>query len=133
MKISPVTVYRIDWFRLMSELKRGGWSLRAMAAATRISKPVLVGLRNSGAEPKHVAGEALIELWCRVTGLGREQLPMSNDEFKPRRVMPDADWEGGQISCPLCGTAHNVRHNRSEAAANLSAMTPPVSQLTLLS
>ena len=103
---------RIDWFRLMVELKRGGWSLRAMSAATRISKPVLVGLRNSGTEPRHVAGEALIALWCRVTGLGRDHLPMSDAEYKPRSVAPDAAWEGGRISCPVCGMESSVSPRR---------------------
>lgn len=107
--ICPVIMRRIDWFRLMAELKRGGWSLRAMASATCISKPVLVGLRNAGTEPKHVAGETLIALWCRVTGLGRDQLPMSTDEYKPRSVAPDAAWGGGRISCPVCGRENTVR------------------------
>lgn len=130
-KIKPIAVYRVDWFRLMSELKRAGWSLRAMSAATGISKPVLVGLRNYGAEPKHRAGETLIALWCQSTGLGRESIPMETEEYKPRRVMPADGWEGGQISCPLCGTDHNVRPIR-DAVAGLQACTPDLRQLSLV-
>lgn len=129
-KIHPLIITRVDWFRLMSELKRGGWSLRAMASATRISKPVLVGLRNAGAEPKHVAGEALIALWCRVTGLARDKVPMSTEEYRPRRVMPDADWEGGKISCPLCGTEHNVRPSR-EVMPEIPTCAPDARQMPL--
>lgn len=130
-KLHPLVIKRVDWFRLLVELKRAGWSLRGMSAATRISKPVLVGLRNSGAEPKHKAGEALIALWCQVTGLTRDELPMESDEFKPRRVMPSMDWEGGQISCPLCGTDHTVRPIRDTMPAT-PATAPDTRQMTLL-
>lgn len=130
-KIHPLKIKRVDWFRLLVELKRAGWSLRAMSAATSISKPVLVGLRNNGAEPKHKAGEALVELWCHVTGLTRDSLPMESDEYKPRRVMPSDDWEGGQISCPLCGTDHNVRPIR-DTMPETPACAPDSRQLTLL-
>lgn len=130
-KIRPLVIRRVDWFRLMVELKRAGWSLRAMSAATGISKPVLVGLRNSGSEPKHKAGETLVALWCQATGLTREALPMESDEYKPRRVMPTADWEGGQISCPLCGTEHNVRPFK-DAMPEAPSCAPDNRQMTLL-
>lgn len=111
--IRQVRVKRIDWFRVLADLKRAGLSLRNIAALTGLSKTQLIGLRNEDTEPKHLAGEALVVLWGKATNLGRESLPMSGDEFASKRVA--VHRLDGRVTCPLCGTEH-----RSVQESNMS-------------
>lgn len=57
--------HRIDWWRMIEDLRRTGLSLEAIADSTKIPKSTLMGYRNTDAEPKHADGEQLKQLWLR--------------------------------------------------------------------
>ena len=65
---------RVDWFRVLDDLKRLGFSLYAIEAQVSITKSTLIGYKQ-GSEPKHRDGERLIGFWCQSTNRAREELP----------------------------------------------------------
>ena len=72
---------RVDWFRTIVELERQGYTPWAISAAIDVSRSAIVGWHNYYAEPAHDAGERLIALWCQVTGLPREALPLNVEDL----------------------------------------------------
>ena len=56
---------RIDWWKLIEDLRRSGLSMEGIATGTFIPKSTLLGYRNLDAEPKHADGEQLKQLWLR--------------------------------------------------------------------
>ena len=72
------TESRVDWLAILLELGRLGYSNSALAAALRIPRTTLVGWKNSGVEPKHGDGEAVLVLWSRVVGRPVDQAPRTN-------------------------------------------------------
>ncbi len=66
---------RVDWFRVLVDLKRAQLSLRAIEDLTGISRSSLDRYK-AGGEPTHADGERLIQLWCEATGIWRDHLPM---------------------------------------------------------
>lgn len=62
---------KIDWFRIVVDLERKGYSHIAIAAAIDVSKSTMQGWKQ-GATPRWEEGERLIELWVAVTTNGRE-------------------------------------------------------------
>lgn len=70
----PIELH-VEWFRLLADLKRHGFSLRSVREQTGIPESTLRGYA-IGSEPKHMDGEALIMFWCRATDRQREQLPL---------------------------------------------------------
>lgn len=79
---------RIDWFRVLMDLKRAGLSLETIATRIGVSKSGVIGWKNLYAEPKHTDGERLIALWVRETGMPRAGLPL--DEDWPKVGIPTA-------------------------------------------
>lgn len=67
--------YRVNWFLVIVELCRHGYSMVAIAEAVDTPKSTVQGWKQ-GAEPKHCDGEVMISLWCQVTGTARDSLPM---------------------------------------------------------
>lgn len=67
---------RVDWFRLIDDLKRAGKSLYDAGEATGIPTSTIYGYKE-GAEPKHSDGEVLIGYWLRVTGMHRADVPIT--------------------------------------------------------
>lgn len=67
---------RVDWFRLLSDLKRIGFSQNQVAEHTTISRSTIDGWHRRISEPSHAAGERLIAFWCVVMDRPRESLPM---------------------------------------------------------
>lgn len=104
-----ITICRIDWFRLLADLRYQGLTLRVITACTGISKPTLLGLRNQDADPKMHQGELLITLWTRTTGRPASDVPRSGDPRTALKRSYVESWEGGSIHCPLCGTEHSMR------------------------
>lgn len=85
-------VSRIDWFRVLMDLKRAGLSLEAIAAKVGVSKSAVIGWKNLFAEPKHGDGERLIWLWMAHTDHLRTELPLEGDTPKvgiPTAPAPD--------------------------------------------
>lgn len=58
---------RIDWFRVIADLNRAGYSTRGFADSLGIARTTIEGWK-AGAEPKHADGEKLLAWWSQVTG-----------------------------------------------------------------
>lgn len=69
-----INIHKIDWFRILSDMSRSGYSLQDIAEELDVVASTLIGWKK-GASPRHHTGEALIELWCRVNSKGRDELP----------------------------------------------------------
>ena len=57
---------RIDWFRVLTDLDRRGYTLGIVGATLSIPYSTLYAWR-AGGEPRHQEGEAIVGLWARVT------------------------------------------------------------------
>lgn len=68
---------RIDWFRVITEVLRGGHSIQSAADTIDVARTTLIGWKQ-GAEPRYSEGERLVLLWCRLTEKDREELPMTD-------------------------------------------------------
>lgn len=64
-----------DWFRIIIDICRHGYSHAAVAVAVGSPKSTVQGWKQ-GAVPRWNEGERLVCLWSQVTGKGREELPM---------------------------------------------------------
>ncbi|EBY6473968.1 hypothetical protein EU408_11970 [Salmonella enterica subsp. enterica] len=69
-----IASYRLDWFRVITEITRSGVSMQSLAEELDVSRPTLLNWKQ-GAEPRHCDGENLIELWCALTHQERGNLP----------------------------------------------------------
>ncbi|MGK3113594.1 hypothetical protein [Pantoea sp. ME81] len=69
-----INIHKTDWFRVLSDISRAGYSLQKIAYELDVATSTLVGWKQ-GAIPRHHTGEALIAIWMRITGLERDQLP----------------------------------------------------------
>lgn len=67
-------VMRVDWFQVIVDLSRRGYTSQSIADAIDVPKSTFLGWKQ-GAEPKHVEGERLVRLWMELTQQPREQLP----------------------------------------------------------
>lgn len=79
---------RVDWFRLLADLRRLGFSQHQVAEHTAISRSTLLGWHLRTSEPSHAAGERLIEFWQTVMDRPREALPMF-DGYSDRPAKSD--------------------------------------------
>ncbi|NVZ61243.1 hypothetical protein HX867_04035 [Pseudomonas gingeri] len=66
---------RIDWFRVITEVLRSGYSIQGAADEIGVARTTLIGWKQ-GAEPRYSEGERLVLLWCQVTEQDRNELPM---------------------------------------------------------
>lgn len=69
---------RTDWFRILADLQRKDYSNARVSSILDVPGSTLFGWK-SGAEPPHLYGHQLLELWCEVTGLPMVQRPMVLD------------------------------------------------------
>lgn len=65
---------RIDWFRVLADLRRAGLSTIAVGSQLQVPDSTIRGWK-MGSEPRHADGESLVDLWMRVLGRQRAQLP----------------------------------------------------------
>lgn len=84
---------QVDWPRLLDDLRwlLGEPDFAFPDARTPLAKPKLAiqlgmswgAMRNlfDGTEPRHTQGEALIAMWCRLSGKGREFVPICRVSF----------------------------------------------------
>ena len=89
---------RVDWFRVLLDLKRAGCALKEIAAFIAVSKSAVVGWRNLDAEPKHRDGERLIELWLVRTRKPLAELPVVDARG---RTVPNRMRVGVLAASPL--------------------------------
>lgn len=95
------TIARIDWFKVLMDLKRAGLSLKTTAMFVETSKGAVIGWKDQGCEPSYHHGERLLMLWMRATGLNKSDAPVMVDETKIKPgVRPERRYA---IGCPMCG------------------------------
>lgn len=70
---------RVDWFRVLTDLKAQGYSIYQVAEVTGIPRTTLLGYKDLGAEPKHSDGESLLAMWERA------MVPHVPTRSEPRR------------------------------------------------
>lgn len=76
---------RIDWFRVLADLRRAGAPLASVATAIRVPYSTIQGWRQ-GAEPKFADGERLLRLWAGLTGRELAQVPRARQEVAAQRA-----------------------------------------------
>lgn len=79
-RLPPVP--RVDWFHLLSELKRHGMSLEMIGTLIDASKSTVHYWKDGDGEPTHEYGERLIALWCHVTCKERAALPLGQPSIR---------------------------------------------------
>ena len=65
---------KIDWFRVIVDLERSGYSHVSTAFSIGVAKRTVGGWKN-GSRPRFEEGEKLLQLWSRVLGKGQESAP----------------------------------------------------------
>lgn len=73
---------RVNWFRLLADLKRAGFSHYAVAKDLGIPRETVRDWSSRVQEPRHYAGELLIAFWCERMDRPRESVPMF-DPYDP--------------------------------------------------
>ena len=72
---------RVDWFRVLVDLKRRGYHPAAVSSAISVARSTILGWSNNNAEPGHMDGERLIALWMQVTCDERDALPLNVEDL----------------------------------------------------
>lgn len=65
---------RVDWFRLLNQLKVEGYSLYGVSHFTGIPKSTLIGYKN-GSQPSYHQGVDLLQFWSQATGKALAEVP----------------------------------------------------------
>jgi hypothetical protein len=107
-RIEPVTVRRIDWAQVMTDIRGTGLTLRMITRVTGISKPTLLDLRGDH-DLKMLPGDHLLALWARATGRELADAPRKGEACSAMKTGYVESWARGTIHCPLCGTLHPAR------------------------
>lgn len=68
--------HMVNWFRVIVDLERAGYGVRAMEKKTGLPRATLNDWKCEVSRPSHFGGEQLIALWMIETGLPRERLPL---------------------------------------------------------
>lgn len=76
---------RVDWFRVIADLRRCGYCAQAVADVVGVGRTTVLGWKQ-GNEPSHATGERLISFWASSTGHARELLPMTEIEMSAYRA-----------------------------------------------
>lgn len=71
----PEVEKRVDWFRVITDMSRAGYSAHVVANVIGVARTTLIGWKQ-GAEPRYTEGERLVDLWCRTLRKDRSKLPM---------------------------------------------------------
>lgn len=66
---------KVDWFRIINDLNRGGYTTIAIAQAVGTAKSTVLGWKQ-GSTPRWEDGECLLGLWMTVTKSGRDGVPV---------------------------------------------------------
>lgn len=74
---SPAADVRIDWFRILIQLKGEGYSLYSVSHFTEIPKSTLIGYKQ-GAEPRYHDGTRLLHFWAQAISKDVGEAPTVN-------------------------------------------------------
>lgn len=69
---------RIDWFRVIVDIERSGWSLRKLGAEVGVPHSTLQGWKLEHGRPKFEESVRVIVVWGERTKLPVEQVPRKN-------------------------------------------------------
>lgn len=69
----------IDWFDVLLDLQRKGYSPATIGMAIDVPRTTIIGWRDLEASPRHDDGERLVALWCTVMELPRHELPTKQE------------------------------------------------------
>jgi hypothetical protein len=86
MSRQPTVTLTVDWFSVVAELKRHGYSTYTLAAMVGVSRPSIAHWVNYGTIPNHTDGERVIAFWMDTTGKDRGSLPMKPRELSAAKV-----------------------------------------------
>lgn len=67
---------RVDWFRVIADLARAGYTARRIATELGVSRIRVVGWKNAGHEPRYTDGSRLLALWAQATGRRVDDVPL---------------------------------------------------------
>ncbi|WP_347467539.1 hypothetical protein [Burkholderia stagnalis] len=84
MNRAPAPDVRVDWFRVLDDLNRGGFSISRLAEITSIPRTSLNDYRY-GAEPAHAVGMCILRHWSIQTGRDVADAPLVR-RFPPHSV-----------------------------------------------
>lgn len=79
MSAAPMVV---DWVSLLAELRKLGFSLRAIGEQIGLSHSSLVEYAQGLKRPNHASGERVLAFYCQATGKAREQVPMEPEPLR---------------------------------------------------
>lgn len=71
----PTVQVTIDWFRVVADLRREGYSRSTLAGMLGVSRSG-INLWISGSEPSYVKGNALLLFWSTTMGKPVDQAPI---------------------------------------------------------
>lgn len=74
---APSVDTRVDWFRIIVQLKDDGYSLYSVSHFTEIPKSTLIGYKQ-GSQPKYHEGVRLLRFWAQVTRSNQDDAPTIN-------------------------------------------------------
>lgn len=88
MSAPMITVQRrpVDWFRVIVDLEREGYTIGLIATVTGCGKGTVGGWKYLEHGPSHENGEMLIALWMQVTARPRSELPRQLPQLSAARV-----------------------------------------------
>lgn len=67
---------RVDWFRVLQDLKRREYSVERISRETGIPRTTIrEWVYDSNRRARFEDGIVIVQLWCNVTALGVDQLP----------------------------------------------------------
>jgi hypothetical protein len=78
------TDLRVDWRRIVADLRGHHGTLQAVALAVRIPRRTLGTMAERYCEPRYLEGRALVAAWAQATG---------GDEASPPMIRVSDMWE----------------------------------------
>lgn len=69
--------YVTDWSAIFADVRQRGVGIVEFSRRTGIPVRTLEQYRAGDTSPRHARGEVIIEFWCEVTTLGRNQRPLT--------------------------------------------------------
>lgn len=65
----------VDWWQVVVDLCNNGHTIASIAISVGSAHTTVIDWKNKGATPRFNEGDALVELWCSITGNSRESVP----------------------------------------------------------
>ncbi|WP_143189193.1 hypothetical protein [Paraburkholderia lycopersici] len=75
-QLAPTPATKVDWFRVLTDICRDGYSLYELARDTTIPRSSLNAYKN-GAEPAHAIGMCILAHWSIKTGKPGHDAPIT--------------------------------------------------------